>query len=117
MHEAAPFARARAAALRLLTAATGSPRSRVVLIAAAGVILAVMLLVLYGRAHGDELRQNEVLGWLRELKEIDARWDVELLRTRLELAPAEAPDYAPQVNRLRKALTAAANETRSPVLT
>jgi signal transduction histidine kinase len=108
-------ARARAAASRLLTRLTGS-RS-IALAAAAAILLAAILLILYARTQGaDPRRQGEVLGWLRELKEIDARWDVEMLRARNDFAPPAPVDYAPQVNRLRKALTAAADETRSPVL-
>ena len=85
--------------------------------AAAVIALAAALVVLYARAQGaDAARQGEVLGWLRELKEIDARWDVELVRIRHEFGAADAVDHGLHVNRLRKALTAAANETGSPVL-
>ncbi len=117
-NELPALARARAAAARLAPRVAGSRSFAVALGAAAVIALAAALVVLYARAQGaDAARQGEVLGWLRELKEIDARWDVELLRIRQEFAAADAVDYGPQVNRLRKALTAAANETGSPVLT
>jgi hypothetical protein len=96
----------------------GSRSTAGVLIGGAAIVLAAVLGYLYFKTQGvDFKRHSEVLALLRELKEIDARWDVELLRIRQEFAAADAVDYGPQVNRLRKALTAAANETGSPVLT
>jgi signal transduction histidine kinase len=110
-------ARAKAVTSRLLARLRGSRSLAVTLAAAAAIALAAILLILYARTQGaDTMRQGEVLGWMRELKEIDARWDVEILRTRNEFAPPAPVDYTPQVNRLRKALTAAADETGSPVL-
>ena len=110
-------ARAKAVTSRLLARLRGSRSLAVALAAAAAVVLAAILLILYARTQGaDTMRQGEVLGWMRELKEIDARWDVEILRTRNDFAPPAPVDYTPQVNRLRKALTAAADETGSPVL-
>ena len=118
MNESATLARTRAVASRVLARLTGSRSLAVALVAAAAIALAAVVLILYARTQGaDARRQGEVLGWLRELKEIDARWDVEMLRTRNDFAPATSVDYTPQVNRLRKALTAAADETGSPVLT
>ena len=110
-------ARAKAVTSRLLARLRGSRSLAVTLAAAAAIALAAILLILYARTQGaDTMRQGEVLGWMRELKEIDARWDVEILRTRNDFAPPAPVDYTPQVNRLRKALTAAADETGSPVL-
>jgi signal transduction histidine kinase len=118
VNESATLARATAVASRLRARLTGSRSIALALATAAVIALAAVLLVLYARTQGaDARRQGEVLGWLRELKEIDARWDVEMLRTRNDFAPPAPVDYTPQVNRLRKALTAAADETRSPVLT
>ena len=116
-NEPSRLASARTAALRILRGAAGSHSTAVALAVAAAVALFALLLALYARTQGaDAARENEVFAWLRELKEIDARWDVEMLRARNEFAPFEAVDYGPQVNRLRKALTAAANETGSAVL-
>jgi len=117
VNEPAMVARAKAVTSRLLARLRGSRSLAVTLAAAAAIALAAILLILYARTQGaDTMRQGEVLGWMRELKEIDARWDVEILRTRNDFAPPAPVDYTPQVNRLRKALTAAADETGSPVL-
>ena len=43
------------------------------------------LVFLYDKTQAVDLRErNEILGFLRELKEIDGRWDVDVLRARLE---------------------------------
>jgi len=85
------------------------------------VALAAVLVFLYIKTQGvDFKRQNEVLGYLRELKEIDVRWDVEVLRVRTEPAtqapPGAAYDYGAALARIRRELAAAAQDVRSPVL-
>ena len=94
-------------------------RSRGVLIAGAAVVLAAILGYLYVKTQGaDFQRQGEPLTLLRELKEIDARWDVDILRTRTEIGPSPAPaaDHGSRVARLRESLLAASRESGSPVL-
>jgi two-component system, NtrC family, sensor kinase len=86
---------------------------------AAAIVLAAILGYLYHRSQGaDFKRQSEVLGRLRELKAINARWDVDILRNRTEfaLAPAPAVDYSAQLNRIRQDLLAAAKDTDSASL-
>jgi two-component system, NtrC family, sensor kinase len=92
---------------------------RQLLLGAGAVVLAAVLGFLYLKTQGaDFKRQNEVLAALRELKEIDSRWDVEILRTRNELEPppAPGPDYGATLARIRRDLVAAAEAVRSPVL-
>lgn len=68
----------------------------------------------------DAARQHVVLGHLRELKRLDARWDVVVLRARAEFAPA--PAAAPDANanaalaRTRQELAATAKALGSPAL-
>ncbi|MBM3356554.1 MAG: hypothetical protein FJY54_02365 [Betaproteobacteria bacterium] len=98
------------------------PRSKAVhasLIGAAAVALIATLVYLYVKTEGPDFkRQNEVLALLRELKEIDARWDVDILRARAEIAvpPASPVDHAAALPRVREELTAAAQELDSAVL-
>jgi len=104
------------AALRRLTAAKPVPGS---LVAAIAVVLAVTLGFLYYKTQGTGLkRHNEVLTLLRELKKIDARWDVEVFRARGELRaiPVPSADYRTAVARIQQDLAATAREIASPVL-
>ena len=106
----APGFRVRMGALR------GTP---ILFALAAAIVLAAILGYLYHRTQdADFKRQSDVLGWLRELKAINARWDVNILRNRTEfaLAPAPAVDYGAQLNRIRKDLLAAATDTNSATL-
>ncbi len=58
----------------------------------AAAALVAALVFLYDRTQAVDLRgQNEILGYLRELKEIDGRWDVDVLRARIELGATELP--------------------------
>ncbi|MGH8700547.1 MAG: ATP-binding protein [Burkholderiales bacterium] len=93
--------------------------ARLALLAAVTVALAATLGYLYIKTEGaDFKRQNEVLAALRELKEIDSRWDVGVLRAHTELAPAQAPppDHGATVVRIQRELTAASAELGSSVL-
>jgi signal transduction histidine kinase len=104
--------------LRLQRAAALKPVRRA-LFAAACLVLAAVLGYLYHKTQGVDIkRAGEVLAGLRELKEIDARWEVEILRLRFEsAAPAAAPaDTGPVIARLRKELAAGAQALESPVL-
>jgi len=90
------------------------------LFGAGAVLLAAILGYLYVKTQGTDIkRSNEVLAALRTLKEIDARWDVDLLRSRTELTPPQVPpsDPGPALTRIRKDLADAAQVLRSPVLT
>jgi signal transduction histidine kinase len=93
---------------------------RSALIAAVSIALAGILGFLYVKTQGaDFKRKNEVLEMLRELKEIDARWDVDLWRSRVDLAPPQVPpaDYGPTLARMQQELAAAEQALGSPVLT
>lgn len=88
-------------------------------VAAIAVVLAATLGFLYYKTQPTELnRHNEVLTLLRELKKIDARWDVEVFRARGELRAVTVPsaDYRTAVARIQQELVAAAREIDSPVL-
>jgi signal transduction histidine kinase len=89
------------------------------LLAAATVALAATLGFLYYQTQSaDFKRQNEALGLLRELKEIDARWDVEILRTRTDFSQPQtlSPDPGAALARIERDLAAAAQALDSPVL-
>ena len=101
------------------------PRSRMarslrrVLLAAITVVLAAILGYLYLKTEGaDFKRQNEVLAALRELKEFDSRWDVDILRVHTEVTPPQSlpPDQGATLARIERELTAASEALGSPVL-
>ena len=60
-----------------------------------GLIVLVMLgalWLLYDKTQAVDLReQNEVMGLLNEVKEIDSRWDTEVQRARIDLSNREMP--------------------------
>jgi hypothetical protein len=57
-----------------------------ILIAFAVLLLLVVLAFFYDKTQAVDLReQNEVLGLLNELKDIDNRWDFEAQRARIDL--------------------------------
>src|SRR5688572_15469928 len=79
--------------------------ARQALFGACAVLLAAILGFLYLKTQGADIkRQNEVLALLRELKEIDSRWDVEILRSRSEFEPPPAalPDHGATLARARR---------------
>ena len=89
------------------------------LIAGVAVALVALLGYLYFKTQSVDLkRQNEVLALFRDLKEIDARWDVDILRTRTEFTPAPvaAVDYSGEITRIRQQLITASQQLDSPVL-
>ena len=107
-----------ATAIRLprLLAAKSARRA---LLAVGTVALAATLGFLYYKTQSaDFKRQNEVLGLLRELKEIDARWDVDILRTRTDFSRPQtpSPDAEVALARIQRDLAAAAQTLDSPVL-
>jgi signal transduction histidine kinase len=93
--------------------------ARRALLAAVTVALAAILGYLYFKTEGaDFKRQNEVLAALRELKGIDSRWDVDILRVHTELAPPQVPppDHGATVARIQRELAAASDALGSSVL-
>ena len=107
------------APLRPLAATRTAKYGRRLLLAAVTVVLAAILGYLYYKTEGaDFKRHNEVLAALRELKEIDSRWDVDILRVHTELVPPQAPlsDRAAAVARIQRDLAAASAELGSAVL-
>jgi two-component system NtrC family sensor kinase len=81
--------------------------------------LAAALAFLYHKTEAIDLRQqNEILGWLRELKEIDSRWDLDVVRERAELAPVElsAPNRGAAARKALDNLSAAVQRTPSATL-
>jgi signal transduction histidine kinase len=78
---------------RTQTEETGPGAWKNVLLVVLSALLLAVLAFLYFKTEAIDLREkNEVLALLRELKEIDSRWDVDVLRARSELAP---PSLAP----------------------
>lgn len=103
-------------ALKRLTAARPLPG---LLVAAIAVVLAATLGFLYYKTQATGLkRHNEVLALLRELKEIDARWDVAMFRARGELKAVATPsgDYRASVARIQQDLSMVEREIVSPAL-
>ena len=64
-----------------------------------GLVVLVMLAALwflYDKTQAVDLQeQNEVLGLLNEVKEIDSRWDMEMQRARIDLSSQEMPFVRP----------------------
>ena len=76
--------------------------------------LAGALAFLYNKTQAVDLRQqNEILGYLRELRDIDSRWDVDVMRARADFAAAElpAPNRATSAAKALDNLTAASQRT------
>ncbi len=89
------------------------------LLALGAAALVGALFFLYNKTEAVDLRdRNEALGTLRELKEIDVRWDVDVLRARLETDPGSAPqiDRAPAAHKALQNLAAASKSITSPAL-
>ena len=81
------------------------------------VALASTLAFLYMKTEAiDFKKQSLILSYLRELKDIDAKWDAELLRSRFDLGKGRAPqrDFA---EALRRSLAGLSNEAvESPAI-
>ena len=81
--------------------------------------LAGALAFLYNKTQAIDLRQqNEILGYLRELKDIDSRWDLDVMRARADFATAElpVPNRAALAVKALNNLAAAAQRTPSSVI-
>lgn len=89
------------------------------LLGLAALAMVAALVFLYDKTQAVDLReQNEILGFLRELKEIDARWDVDVLRARLEPGANELPaiNRTPAAAKALQRLSAALENTQSAAL-
>src|SRR5688572_4771650 len=87
------------------------------LLGLAAAALVAALVYLYDKTQAVDLREsNEVLALLRELKEIDARWDVDILRARLERGGPPALNRTPSARKALQALADAVRRTESPAL-
>jgi len=102
------------------SAARAAVAARGIVAAIVAVALAALLAFLYIKTQGVDIkRQNEALSSLRELKEIDVRWDVEALRARTGLAvpPSAAGDHGAAIlGRIQQDLSASARDLGSPAL-
>ena len=89
------------------------------LLGLAALVLVGVLAFLYDKTQAVDLRkQNEILGFLRELKEIDGRWDVDVLRARLEFGSNDLPasNRAAAASKALQDLGAALQNTHSAAL-
>lgn len=86
--------------------------------AVVALILAGILGFLYSKTQAvDFRRQNELIGYLREIKDLDSKWNEEVLRSRQALAPeAKVPANANAVLRKELLLTAQGLDLKSPGL-
>lgn len=102
------------------SAARAAVAARGIVAAIVAVALAALLAFLYIKTQGVDIkRQNEALSSLRELKEIDVRWDVEALRARtgLTVPPSAAGDHGAAIlGRIQQDLSASARDLGSPAL-
>lgn len=81
--------------------------------------LAGALAFLYNKTQAVDLsQQNEILGYLRELRDIDSRWDVDVMRARADFAAAElpGPNRAASAAKALDNLTVASQRTPSNAL-
>src|SRR6185295_11054931 len=79
-------------------------------------VLASTLLFLYMKTEAiDFKKQSLILSYLRELKDIDAKWDAELLRSRFDPARerVQQRDFAEAMRRALAGLTAEASGSPS----
>src|SRR5476649_1498603 len=89
------------------------------LLCVAATTLAAALAFLYDKTQAVDLReQNEILGFLRELKDIDNRWDLDVLRARSEPATTDLPatNRSASAAKALQNLSAAVPRTQSAAL-
>ena len=90
-----------------------------ILLAAGATLMVAALFFLYEKTAAVDLSEhNEVLATLRELKDIDVRWDIDVVRTRLEFDHAGNTliDRAPAARKALQSLQTAGQSMESPVL-
>jgi two-component system NtrC family sensor kinase len=93
--------------------------ARAAAIGAAAAGLVALLVFLYFKTQAvDTKSQQDVLARFRELKDLDARWDFELLRSHKEtgVAAGSGTDHRALLTRIQRALKTAAPDARSTVL-
>ncbi|MGH8769245.1 MAG: ATP-binding protein [Burkholderiales bacterium] len=90
-----------------------------ILLGVGALVLIAALVFLYNKTQAVDLREeNEILGLLRDLKEIDGRWDFDVLRASLEPDVAALPpvDRRSIAERALRALGDAAGKNPASVL-
>jgi signal transduction histidine kinase len=90
-----------------------------ILLGVGALVLIAALVFLYNKTQAVDLREeNEILGLLRDLKEIDGRWDIDVLRASLEPDAAALPpvDRRSIAERALRALGDAAGKNPASVL-
>ena len=90
-----------------------------VILVGLGVLLTAMLVFLFFKAEALNLRErNEILATLRELKAVDTRWDLDVLRARSEIMPRQLKltDRAATAEQSLKRVTLVAWTTDSQAL-
>jgi len=90
-----------------------------VILVVLGVLLAATLVFLFFKAEAIDLREkNEILATLRELKAVDTRWDLDVLRARSEIVPRpnSLADRAATAEQSLKRVTLVAWTTESRAL-
>ncbi len=90
-----------------------------ILLGVGALVLIAALVFLYNKTQAVDLREeNEILGLLRDLKEIDGRWDFDVLRASLEPDAAALPpvDRRSVAERALRALGEAAGKDPASVL-
>jgi len=90
-----------------------------ILLGVGALVLIAALVFLYNKTQAVDLREeNEILGLLRDLKEIDGRWDFDVLRASLEPDAAALPpvDRRSIAERALRALGDAAGKNPASVL-
>lgn len=90
-----------------------------ILLAAGATLMVAALFFLYEKTAAVDLSErNEVLATLRELKDIDVRWDIDVVRTRLEFDHAGNTliDRTPAARKALQSLQTADQSTESPAL-
>lgn len=94
-----------------------SPRHLLITIATFGLIAA--LVFLYNKTEAVDLSErNEIVSLLRELQEIEGRWDIDVLRMRMEMDSSQmsAPNRTVAAQNALKALANAVPRINSPSL-
>ncbi len=94
-----------------------SPRHLLITIATFGLIAA--LVFLYNKTEAVDLSErNEIVSLLRELQEIEGRWDIDVLRMRMEMDSSQmsAPNRTIAAQNALKALANAVPHINSPSL-
>ena len=96
-----------------------SHSTRNILLAGAAAALVAVLAFFYAKTQAVDLRErDEISGLLRELKDIDVRWDADVLSARVEISAdtVPAPDRSADAAKALQKLGAAARSVHSAAL-